>query len=81
MVALQADDAYEHMLSMQNEVVQINSASATLAHERQRRIEIFVEEFTTQIAVALRALKDLQEAYMAVIEDPPTPPPPCTYRA
>ncbi len=53
-VAVQADKAFERTVSLQNQVMQINS-STLRTHERQERLETFVDEFTSQIAVAVQA--------------------------
>ena len=64
------------MLSLQNEVMQVNSNNRMRAHERQRRTETFVDEFTTQIEVALQAMKNLRDACVAVTEEAPQGGPP-----
>ncbi len=68
-VAVQADYALQRMADLQSEVVQINSATDLLRHERQQKMETFMDEFSTQIDEAIRAYQSLRDAYVAAVDD------------
>ncbi len=68
-VALQADDAWKEMVILQNEVQQIITPSTMLLHERQQRLENFVDGFSAAIGPVVQAFRSLREAYVSVVPE------------